>query len=211
MEIVEVAKVKYGNPYKARVVLENKARQTRTLKAVMTSSSVFYTGVTANPIKKAQGVFELSPGQRETLAMTVHPDEYMELLVDYCMVKFHVMITVVETNQTWSDEDDFILEKPKLGISIPDNLSVGRKAIIQISLRNPLSRSLTGCQIGVECPGTLRLVKQAISNIGPGQTTVHKLSVVPRKAGSGTLVALFSSKEMIDVHGTVKINIQQRY
>ena len=50
--------------------------------------------------------------------MEVHPDEYVGLLVDYCMIKFNSVIRIKETNQTWSDEDDFIMEKPKLKIQV---------------------------------------------------------------------------------------------
>ena len=50
----------------------------------------------------------------ETLALKVNPDEYMDKLVEYCTLKCHGLIKVQETNQTWSEEDDFTLEKPKL-------------------------------------------------------------------------------------------------
>ena len=57
----------------------------------------------------------------ETLALVVHPSEYMPQLVEYCMVKFHAFVRVKETNQTWSDEDDFVMDKPKLSIRVSGN------------------------------------------------------------------------------------------
>ena len=50
--------------------------------------------------------------------MEVHPDDYMGLLVDYCMLKFNSMIQIKETKQSWSGEDDFVMEKPKLKIQV---------------------------------------------------------------------------------------------
>ena len=50
--------------------------------------------------------------------MTVRPEEYMGLLVDYCMLKINAVIKIVETKQSWSGEDDFILDKPKLQIQV---------------------------------------------------------------------------------------------
>ena len=39
-------------------------------------------------------------------------------LVEYCMVKIYSQIRVRETKQTWSEEDDFILEKPQLKVEV---------------------------------------------------------------------------------------------
>ena len=59
-------------------MFQNKSRQIRTLKAVVTTGSVYYTGIPANPIKRADGEFALAGGQSETLALQVHPEEYMD-------------------------------------------------------------------------------------------------------------------------------------
>ena len=63
MDLIELDRVQYGQPYKARVILENKSSEERTVEALISSSSVYYTGVTANTIKKAKGEFILRPGQ----------------------------------------------------------------------------------------------------------------------------------------------------
>ena len=60
----------------------------------------------------------ISTNVEETLAMTVYPEEYMDLLVEYCMLKINALIKVLETNQSWSGEDDFSMEKPKLSIQV---------------------------------------------------------------------------------------------
>ena len=52
------------------------------------------------------------------MALTVYPEDYMDKLVDYCMVKIYSLIKVKETNQTWSDEDDFVLDKPVLNVEV---------------------------------------------------------------------------------------------
>ena len=42
----------------------------------------------------------------------------MGKLVDYCMMKIYSLIKVKETNQTWSEEDDFVMEKPKITLTV---------------------------------------------------------------------------------------------
>ena len=53
-----------------------------------------------------------------TLEMTIDPEKYMGRLVDYCMLKINAIVTVKETGQTWTGEDNLILEKPKLNIEV---------------------------------------------------------------------------------------------
>ena len=54
----------------------------------------------------------------KTLEMTIDPEKYMGRLVDYCMLKINALVTVKETGQSWTGEDNLILEKPKLNIVI---------------------------------------------------------------------------------------------
>jgi len=54
----------------------------------------------------------------ETLTMTVQPEEYMPKTVEYCHFLNRFIVRVRETEQLWTGEDDFILEKPKLDIRI---------------------------------------------------------------------------------------------
>ena len=54
----------------------------------------------------------------DSLALTVFAADYMSKLVDYCMMKFYTLIKVQETNQVWSEEDDFVLEKPRLKVEV---------------------------------------------------------------------------------------------
>ena len=50
--------------------------------------------------------------------MTVQPEEYMPKTVEYCHFLNRFIVRVRETEQLWTGEDDFILEKPKLDIRI---------------------------------------------------------------------------------------------
>lgn len=54
----------------------------------------------------------------ETLRLTVGADEYLDKLVDHSMMKIYAIATVQETKQTWAEEDDFVVDKPKPGIKV---------------------------------------------------------------------------------------------
>ena len=54
----------------------------------------------------------------ETLSVRISWDEYRDKIVDYGHIKIYAMATVQETKQSWSEEEDFQLEKPKLDVQV---------------------------------------------------------------------------------------------
>jgi transglutaminase 1 len=53
----------------------------------------------------------------DTLRLVVTPDEYLDKLVEYGMMKLFAVATVQETKQTWAAEDDFQIVKPKITVT----------------------------------------------------------------------------------------------
>ena len=54
----------------------------------------------------------------EMLRLSVKPEEYLEKLVEYCNMKIYAIATVLETKETWGEEDDFQVLKPNLDIKV---------------------------------------------------------------------------------------------
>lgn len=54
----------------------------------------------------------------DTLRLVVTPDEYLDKLVEYGMMKLFAVATVQETKQTWAAEDDFQIVKPKIIVTV---------------------------------------------------------------------------------------------
>lgn len=50
--------------------------------------------------------------------MRVHACDYLKKLVEYSIMKIYAIATVVETKQTWADEDDFQVDKPSVKITV---------------------------------------------------------------------------------------------
>ena len=76
-----------------------------------------------------------------------------------------------------------------------------------MSFTNPLDIPLTGCSISLECPGTIWPTKEKVRDVGVKAGFYHTITVKPRKSGSKTFVVLFSSEEMIDVNGSIKVDV----
>ena len=46
------------------------------------------------------------------------PEEYISKLVEHGIMKIYAIATVVETNETWANEDSFMVPKPNLDIEV---------------------------------------------------------------------------------------------
>lgn len=136
-ELEELERIKIGESFNVTVNIKNKCKHVRKIKAVLSAGSVFYTGVKAHTVKKAQGEFTMKPHTSqysfselvfavsifircpaEQLMMKVTADDYLDKLVEYCILKLYAVASVTETNQTWADEDDFQVVKPKIDVRV---------------------------------------------------------------------------------------------
>lgn len=205
----DIEKVMIGKPFRVVVNVENMSSERRTITAVLSSSSVYYTGITARKVKRARGSFVLQPKQKEELGIEVTSDDYYDKLVDYSMMKIYAMATVKETQQTWAEEDDFRVEKPTLLLEVEGNLKVYRRFNLRISFTNPLQRALQDCELTIEGPGLAEPRKVTLSDIRPGENVSHVETLAPRKSGPRKISAVFSSRQLIDVVGSKNVVVEE--
>ncbi|XP_045106516.1 hemocyte protein-glutamine gamma-glutamyltransferase-like [Portunus trituberculatus] len=117
-DLIDIDKITMGHPFQVNVVVRNESNEKRKVYAVLNSRSLYYTGVNVAHIKKAEGTFVLEPNGTQEVAMTVQFSEYWPKLVEQCLIKIYAICRVEETQQTWTDEDDFTVDKPRLDIQV---------------------------------------------------------------------------------------------
>ncbi|CAB4055845.1 TGM1 [Lepeophtheirus salmonis] len=207
-QIINLDQGVYGEVYAASLYVHNQAKEDRTLDLIMSTSSVFYTGNMAQLIKKAHESFVLKAHERETFSLTVDPADYMPKTVEYCIFVNHFTVRVEETGQTWMEEDDFILDKPKLSIRIePELPRLYRDFTLIISFTNPLNNDLSKCDVTIEAPGIIASTKRKFRMIAANEKVDIPITLRAKKSGITTAVATFNSRELYDINGTKKIHI----
>ncbi|RWS27608.1 hemocyte protein-glutamine gamma-glutamyltransferase-like protein [Leptotrombidium deliense] len=206
-DLKDITGVLIGQPFFIMVEMINRSPYPRTVTLVVNTNSVYYTGILARKVKRDRQIIQLGPGQRETIRLRVTAEEYLDKLVDYAMMKIYAVATVKETQQTWSEEDDFVVEKPPLYIEIRGRPSVGAPFGLEIKFTNPLNRYLTDCKFTIEGPGLTRPMQVKIRDIGPRESIMHVEQLVPRKPGPRNVVVVFQSRELIDVVGSKAVDV----
>jgi len=206
-ELVNLDEVKLGEGFNITVNIHNKSEEERTVQAVLSAASIYYTGIKAHVIKKATGDFKVGPKAKEMLRLSVKPDEYLEKLVEYCNMKIYAIATVLETNETWGEEDDFQVLKPNLDIKVTGNTVVEKPCAVKFSFKNPLKKVLTACIFQYAGPGLARNTTIPYRDVQPEEEVIVEHSFTPQRAGRQKLVGTFSSKELLDITGSTEIEI----
>ncbi|XP_011313528.1 hemocyte protein-glutamine gamma-glutamyltransferase-like [Fopius arisanus] len=117
-KLVDLDRVDIGDPFTILIDIDNKSEEKRTVKVVLSAGSVYYNGVKAHQIKRAEGEFVLEPSEKRSLQLRCTVEEYLDKLVEYANMKLYAIATVQETNQTWADEDDFQVIKPTIKVEV---------------------------------------------------------------------------------------------
>ncbi|XP_033318648.1 hemocyte protein-glutamine gamma-glutamyltransferase-like [Bombus bifarius] len=206
-DLVDIERVNIGQPFAVIVNMKNKSNQIRTIQAVLSAGSVYYTGIKARLVKRASGDFVLQPHASEQLRLRVTVDDYLDKLVEYCNMKLYSIATVVETKQTWADEDDFQVLKPSITVKIDGEPIVGKPSIISLRFKNPLKRVLTECMFNYAGPGLTRNKTLAFRDIEPEEDVYVEHQLIPQKAGAQKIIATFTSKQLVDVTGSAAIDV----
>jgi len=207
-DLVEMEKVAFGQPFTVTVQLQNRSTEMRTVTAILSASSIHYTGVSGRRLGRADRQLVLQPGQRETFQVRVTFEDYRDKIVDYGMVKFYALASVLETKQCWSEEDDFQLEKPKMDVQLKGTAQVGQDCFVTFSFLNPLSVSLTDCEFTFEGPGLVRPQTVKYRDVKMGEMVSHVQKFTPRHNGERKMVVTFNSRELIDVVGSKQILVR---
>ena len=64
-DLVDIEDVPIGKSFRVTVAARNRSRETRTVKILLTTFSVYYTGNKGRHILRTSGVFSLRANQRE--------------------------------------------------------------------------------------------------------------------------------------------------
>nr|XP_023022029.1 hemocyte protein-glutamine gamma-glutamyltransferase-like isoform X1 [Leptinotarsa decemlineata]XP_023022031.1 hemocyte protein-glutamine gamma-glutamyltransferase-like isoform X1 [Leptinotarsa decemlineata] len=208
-DLVDIDTVPFGETFCVEVKVENKSEEERTIKAVLSASSVYYTGTTAKDLQKSKGTVKIQPGKKETLRLEITPDEYVGKLVDHSFIKLYAIANVEETKQVWSEEDDFTFIMPQVTITVSGLQKIGETCEVNFSFRNPLDVPLTGCSYTAEGPGIRKPKIIKYRDVLPKEVINMSQSFTAKGSGVRKIVFNFTSKEIHNVHGSTKIKIEE--
>ncbi|XP_050511341.1 hemocyte protein-glutamine gamma-glutamyltransferase [Diabrotica virgifera virgifera] len=203
----DLDQIKIGENFSVVVKIKNNSNSQRHIKVHLSAGTVYYNGLKAHPISKDEGEFNLKPHSTEELRLNVTADEYLDKLVEYCIMKIYAIASVSETNQTWADEDDFQVVRPNIDIKVPHTIVNKKPTTVGLKFVNPLKKALTNGKFHISGASLLKNQVIGVPDVKPGTVIRIETSIVPKYEGEQKLVATFTSRELLDITGTAKVEV----
>jgi len=203
-------RVMVGQAFTVPLVVTNLSQQTRTLQTSLCTRSMHYTGSLQGYLKRSSTQMLLQPEERQTLSLTLNPEDYEgKLMAGMSYVKVTVTGFVQETGQSYVDELDFRFNKPWIKIETSD-LKVGEECDAELRFTNPLDVTLTEAFVTLEVAGSVRPRTIRVNReVRPREAFTLTHSFVPRCAGEHHMVASFTSRQLSDVVGHRSVIVRE--
>ncbi|CAL4096191.1 unnamed protein product [Meganyctiphanes norvegica] len=210
-DLIDIEKINIGQEFVVKFNVTNNSDKPRSILAALSAKSIYYTGVTHEMIKKADGKFVLQPKKSQEVKLSVKYSEYWLKLVEGCMVKMYAIGRVQETGQTYTEEDDFMIEKPRLEIKVPEEVKMAEPCSAILTFKNPLDMPLTNIEVTVVGPGLMRNKEIKIADPVPaGGVFSRQIKFKPRIHGQRRkIIATFNAKELYDITGSKTITVKK--
>lgn len=209
-DLYELEKIEMGQPFQVKVVVRNQSNEHRTVSTSLTASSVYYTSIHHSTLKRSDSKFKLGPQQQQDVVLTVQFNEYWKKLVEGCLMKIYIICRVEETGQTYTEEDDFVVEKPRLQIGLQGEMKERQSCQVTFSFKNPLDTPLTNCHLSIDGSGLMRPKSFDIEgDVDPEGQFSYTMRFRPRIHGDRKIIASFYSKELSDINGVKSFSVKK--
>lgn len=171
--------------------------------------SVFYTGVTAEELKRVATNVLLDPNTENTCTLELKCKDYIDKKNCDSHVTAYVMATIRETGQRFATVQSYCLDRPQLEIRTEGRAVKGQSFQVVVKVTNTLSVPLTEGVISVDGPGMVRAsgVKLRKTVVSPGEEIRETVSLTPRRSGVKELVAVFHCRQICNVGAAAEIDV----
>lgn len=86
---------------------------------------------------------------------------------------------------------------------------MGRPSIIILSFKNPLKKILTNSKFQYAGPGLSKNKTIEFRNVDPEESIYVEHELVPQKSGPQKIVATFTSKQLVDITGSISVDVNE--
>lgn len=86
---------------------------------------------------------------------------------------------------------------------------MGKASIITLSFKNPLKKVLTHSKFQYAGPGLSKNKTIEYRDVAPEENIYVEHELVPQKAGPQKIVATFTSKQLVDITGSISVDVEE--
>nr|XP_057916799.1 coagulation factor XIII A chain-like [Doryrhamphus excisus] len=200
-----VDQVQLGEDVNIVVEFKNHGDTPETVKAMLSCTVVFYTGVLSNRFKQESLSATVEPHQTARQVVTTTAQEYVKHLGFQRYLSFNLSGRTETENV--SALKVIYLATPSLQLEVSGPHEVGEEMFVTVSFTNPFDYPLLDIYVALEGPRALPYRTRFYKTLEPQGSFSWKVSFMPQVVGKRTLVAVMYCSNLCEIWGTVEFNI----
>ncbi|KAK2859802.1 hypothetical protein Q5P01_004422 [Channa striata] len=203
---MSAAQVQLGQDVNLAVVFTNQSDVSQTVRAHLTGSVIYYTGVRAsNPFKNLDFSVTVGGLQEKSTALRITAQEY--LANRGSLVSLSFVVSGRSGDQSVSARQVVSLQTPELTVTVSGTPRVAQQMFVTVSFTSPFSFALRDVIVSMEGSGLISPKQRSYSTIAPGSKITWKESCIPQVTGLRHITASLDCSDLRGVTGFADINI----
>ncbi|KAM9296509.1 protein-glutamine gamma-glutamyltransferase 2 [Gastrophryne carolinensis] len=199
-----------GSDFDVFAVIHNNTDEVKDCRFRIGARTVSYTGA-PGPECGMEDVpsLNLEPHADTKIPMRILYEKYGDSMTEGNLIKVVALLQDLSSSDMILAMRDIHVKNPDIKVKVMGEPKQQRKLVAELSLKNPLPETLTGCRFTVEGAGLTDhiLVKEIDCPIEPGQVAKARMEFVPQLSGLRKLVVNFESNRLKGVKGFKNIII----
>ncbi|XP_035538356.1 coagulation factor XIII A chain-like [Morone saxatilis] len=197
--------VSLGQDVNLAVDFQNQTEHSTTVKAHLTGSVIFYTGVISKSFRDQDFTVTVAANYTERVKFKIPAQEYMPYLGSQLSLQF--IVTGKADDQSVSVIKVIKMQTPSLTLTVRGRPQVQQEMTVTVSFTNPFNFPLQGVNLAMEGSGLITHRTRYYRVIDPLASISWKESFFPRLVGPRQIVAVLDSSYLRQVWGKADIVI----
>ncbi|XP_053268928.1 coagulation factor XIII A chain [Pleuronectes platessa] len=200
---ISVNQAMLGQDLKLVMDFQNQGEVSRSIKAHLSGSVVFYTGVSSAQIKDQSFTVTVLAQQTERVQMNIAAQEYMPHIGSQLSLRF--VVTGQADDQSVSAIKVVELMTPKLTLEVFGQPQVQHQMFVTVSFTNTFNFPLTSATLFLDGPGLMGVRSRPFMVIEPQASVSWTEMFIPRFSGQRRIFALLDCMRVNQVWGVADI------
>ncbi|KAK7912418.1 hypothetical protein WMY93_012629 [Mugilogobius chulae] len=195
-----------GRPVEATVTFVNPSSSPLQSNVLVSVETVYYTGISSQEVHKENYDLNLPPNGSQQMAVTVPPEEYMNVLKSQANLR-----SPCPPSCPGRDGDRVCRGEPGgagAGLKVlSPALYEGQKAMTSVSFRNNLGVALKKPTLALEGPGLMSYVTKEFANVEPGGVLKWEMEFYPYSVGKKRLSSVMITENQYMAWGYIEVQV----
>ncbi|XP_034732031.1 protein-glutamine gamma-glutamyltransferase 2-like [Etheostoma cragini] len=200
-----------GSDFEVYAVLTNNCVEARTCTFLFFAEAVSYNGKLGNSCGFVSGKVEVPSGEERHLFLRLDYDRYGSVITSDRLIKLSAIAIDKQVVEYHKAEKTIVLDEPEIEIKLLGEAKVNQSVTAELTLWNPLPKTLQDCSFTVEGVGLTngKPITARIGTVDPEQKAKARVEFSPTSAGSRVLLVNFDSNKLKNIKGFSNVVVKE--